>query len=73
MPGKWNSYQELLQVMLLGRYLIPSKKILSDGVQTKLLVKKIKKRIKKLPKLLEEYLQYLNLNGMEWHKARHQK
>ena len=37
------------------------------------LVKKTKMHIKKLPKLLEEHLQYLNLNGMEWHEALHQE
>jgi len=45
---------------------------LSDAVPAMPRAKKTKKHIKKLPKLLEEHLQYLNLNGMEWHKARHQ-
>ena len=73
MPGKWNNYPELLQVMLLGLCLLSSKNILSDAVPAMPQAKKTKMHIKKLPKLLEERLQYLNLNGMEWHKARHQE
>ena len=55
------------------RCLLSSKNILSDSVPAMPLVKKTKMHIKKLPKLLEEHLKYLNLNGMEWHEAHHQE
>ena len=62
-----------MRVMLPGLYLRSSTNILSDAVPAMPRVKKTKMHIKILPKLLEEHLQYLNLNGMEWHKARHQE